>query len=399
MPHKIKETLYKWCIDNNSNIFEEYSDDNTTDTFNVSAKESKVKRLWYCKKHYYHWSETVYNRIRYPIAPCCSGKAVMNDNNFAVMFPELLKDWDYSKNELNQYKIKSQIHDIIFWKCHKCGNEWNTKLCSRTIDFNRFGYCNCPKCSSKHTSLAEQIIYRYCKNNYQNTQNRYTKTGVELDVHIPELKLAIEYDGVAWHKDKLNIHVKKLNNALKNGIFLVNIMEYKEDYDKPLDNYTENHNVIELPVDSTYNIEEKLISIVRKILYYRSNIEPKPVEKNFIQNIKNSMTEYYVDKSLNDCIPWIKNWYSKLNKKSIDKISYGSSETIKLQCPNCGYEREIKVHWILKQFTGCKKCKCRDNIPIEHIERIKNKNAEYYQKRKEKLKKQRESSKDTNLFQ
>ena len=57
------------------------------------------------------------------------------------------------------------------------------------------------------------------------------------------------------------------------------------------------------------------------------------------------------------------------------------------------------MHWILKQFTGCKKCKCRDNIPIEHLERIKNKNAEYYQKRKEKLKKQRESSKDTNLFQ
>ena len=38
---------------------------------------------------------------------------------------------------------------------------------------------------------------------------------VEIDIYIPSLSIGIEYDGVFWHKDKLDIDEAK-NQALNN---------------------------------------------------------------------------------------------------------------------------------------------------------------------------------------
>ena len=46
-------------------------------------------------------------------------------------FPELVKDWDFSKNENLPIFYRSQSSKYVYWKCHVCGYEWKAKINNR----------------------------------------------------------------------------------------------------------------------------------------------------------------------------------------------------------------------------------------------------------------------------
>lgn len=75
------------------------------------------------------------------------------------------------------------------------------------------------------TSFWEQIIYYYLVKEYPSAISRYREQGVELDIFIPELKMAIEYDGYYWHKDKQEKDNFKDLQCKKNAITLIRIRE------------------------------------------------------------------------------------------------------------------------------------------------------------------------------
>jgi hypothetical protein len=64
--------------------------------------------------------------------------------------------------------------------------------------------------AATHTSLPEQVIYRYMKKAYRNTVSSYSPEWLrlyngrkaEIDVYVPDLDLAIEYNGVRWHRGR-----------------------------------------------------------------------------------------------------------------------------------------------------------------------------------------------------
>ena len=88
----------------------------------------------------------------------------------------------------------------------------------------------CPKCF--HTiSQAEIDIVEFIKDNYNGeiiTHDRKILNGKELDIFLPEKKIAIEYDGLIWHsekyRDKTDI-LYKHNECISKGIRLINIFE------------------------------------------------------------------------------------------------------------------------------------------------------------------------------
>ncbi len=64
---------------------------------------------------------------------------------------------------------------------------------------------------------------------------------LELDIYIPELKLAIEFNGLYWHSEifkGMNYHLNKYNECKKLGINLINIFEddwlYKQEIIKSI---------------------------------------------------------------------------------------------------------------------------------------------------------------------
>ena len=67
-------------------------------------------------------------------------RLVVGKNDLATKKPYLLNDWDYKKNgSLLPSQVSYGSSDVkVWWKCHKCGYEWQSTPNSRTD--------NCPVC-------------------------------------------------------------------------------------------------------------------------------------------------------------------------------------------------------------------------------------------------------------
>lgn len=84
--------------------------------------------------------------------------------------------------------------------------------------------------ASSGTSFEEQAIYYYIKQLFQDAVNRGKYSfnedeSIELDIYIPCLHFAIEYDGAYWHKDKADIDNRKNDILSDAGVYLVRVRE------------------------------------------------------------------------------------------------------------------------------------------------------------------------------
>ena len=92
-------------------------------------------------------------------------------------------------------------------------------------------FSGCPKCSNNGTSRPEQQLADFVKSlGITILENdRIIIKPQELDIVIPELKIAIEFNGAYWHseqagKDK-NYHLAKLTKTMEAGYRLIQIFE------------------------------------------------------------------------------------------------------------------------------------------------------------------------------
>lgn len=93
--------------------------------------------------------------------------------------------------------------------------------------------CGCQKCGAEMSNSREEIeIYEYCCDllgkEYVISNDRDAIAPYELDVYIPSMKIAIEYNGLYWHSDakkNRNYHIDKLNRCKKCGIKLIQVFE------------------------------------------------------------------------------------------------------------------------------------------------------------------------------
>lgn len=87
--------------------------------------------------------------------------------------------------------------------------------------------------NTKFGSRAEKEIYTYVSSLTDKNivyHDRTVLKGNELDIYIPELKLAIEYNGSYWHsslKKEAKYHQNKTIACAKQGIRLIHIFEYE----------------------------------------------------------------------------------------------------------------------------------------------------------------------------
>ena len=107
----------------------------------------------------------------------------------------LMAEWNWEKNtELGFYpdKLTCGSGKKACWICSN-GHKWEARINSRSRGRN------CPKCNKEYgTSFPEQAIYYYLSL-YFNCENRYNYNGFEIDIFLPDQKIAIEYDGEYFH--------------------------------------------------------------------------------------------------------------------------------------------------------------------------------------------------------
>ena len=104
---------------------------------------SKIKVHWICHKCNYDWWAPVYSRTtgNNGCSKCAKEKFKEHINaknaervgSLAEKYPELLEEWNYENNQLDPTNIPYTSHQIVSWKCSKCGRIWNNSIRNRTI--------------------------------------------------------------------------------------------------------------------------------------------------------------------------------------------------------------------------------------------------------------------------
>ena len=83
----------------------------------------------------------------------------------------------------------------------------------------------CPYCSPQ-TSRPEIALYTELKTIFKNTKWREKINEIECDIYLENYKLAFEYDGWLYHKNKEKQDLKKNKELAKHGITIIRIREH-----------------------------------------------------------------------------------------------------------------------------------------------------------------------------
>jgi hypothetical protein len=176
------------------------------------------------------------------------------DHHFKSNDIKIKRVISYRENTMN--KIKSNLPDNIIYISKKY-NENKTdviidffcKECGSNFSINRQLFVNrkilndkiCLKCNPvlNGRSKREIEVYTFIKENYNgeiilNSKNIISN---ELDIYLPDIKLAFEFNGLYWHSDlykEKTYHLDKTKECLEFEINLIHIWEDDWDFKKEI---------------------------------------------------------------------------------------------------------------------------------------------------------------------
>lgn len=417
---KYPELLKDWDYDKNTKKPNEYS---------CGSNETV---WWKCHKCGHEWQTTPNRRTgkNGTGCPVCAYKSAAKKNSlnaaktnsFVKNYPDIAKEWDYEKNvglDINEYSSKSNKR--VWWKCSFCGNSWQTTINERASGRG------CPNCTLAGTSFSEQTVLYYVKKIYPDAMSRYKELGMELDVFIPDIKTAVEYDGVYYHnsshalekenkKDELckehNIRLIRIRDSrlpdTKNSIRITCTDTGGKHLNKAikslLDLLAPGNNIIVdvdkdgIGIKAKYreSIKENCIANVKPELLeewnYEKNLHINPETVSSGSDIKYwwkckkcgyewQATPYtrtlgrgchccaglVVVPGINDFASQhpdlLKEWDYEKNTVSPDKVSCGSNKKVWWKCQKCGNSWQAAPYTRTKLGSGCPYCFGR--LPIK----------------------------------
>jgi len=112
------------------------------------------------------------------------------------------------------------------WQCIIC----DTKFIDN-VDNGRFP--RCPKCFPRLSGISnlEKELFDSIDHSNKIQSDKSVLNGKELDIYIPDKKLAIEFNGIYWHSElngrEKNYHLNKTKGCEAKGIHLIHIFEHE----------------------------------------------------------------------------------------------------------------------------------------------------------------------------
>ena len=151
--------------------------------------------------------------------PYCSGRRVGRDNNLLHLFPGVAKEWHPTKNlELTPRDVTSKSDRSVWWRCPN-GHSYKSVVKNRTLNGSK-----CPKCSNQSSEPELRIVCEL-ETIFRDVLSRHKIEGVEVDVYLPRFKIAVEYDGKYWHRDKHQLDIEKNAFLKARGVNLIRVRE------------------------------------------------------------------------------------------------------------------------------------------------------------------------------
>ena len=371
---RIKSFLYQWCIENNRHDLLEswHNEKNGTRTPYNTAFSSNKYAWWLCSKCGYEWESKVNNRTAGNRGcPLCAGKVVVSGrNDLATTHPEIAKEWHPTLNgDLTPDKVSRGHGKKVWWKC-PLGHEYEATPNHRTSSKNP---TSCPECySGRQTSFAEQAVFYYVKKLFPDAINRYKADflgSMELDIYIPSIHYAIEYDGSAWHKkEKLSREEKKYQICRENHIKLIRLREEEA----PVDLITADYIWVRKDLYSPPVLEKVLREVLRRLTFFQTGFYEYLIDVNIKRDSK-EILQYHTT-TLKDSIakeyPLIANeWHpTKNGDLKPEMFTKGSEHKVWWQCGDCGCEWESTIAH-RTAGTGCPKC-ARQKVIASSIKKV-----------------------------
>ena len=181
-----------------------------------TVNDKSTKNVWWkCKTCGYEWKMQVKTRANGGMCPVCADRNVLPGyNDIATTDPELLKEWDYSKNKIDPTRISRKTYKRAWWKC-EFGHSWNSPVCDRTLSG-----LSCKECDAEFVASLPQLLTMYYarENDLKVALGTSDVIGLPVDVYIPYFNIVI--DGFE-HSEKRKGVKKSL--CRQNGITYIEI--------------------------------------------------------------------------------------------------------------------------------------------------------------------------------
>ena len=176
----------------NPQLASEWDWEKNGDLTPYNTKEFSSKRAWWLCALGHSYEAIISNRRNKGCQYCANRKVLPGYNDICTTHPEMANEWHPTKNEnITPDTVSFGMTQKYWWKCSICGGEWKTSPNSKQ---------GCPHCSKRNTtSFPEQAIFFYVQQVYCDAVSRHKIFGSEMDIYIPSIQTAIEYDGVYFH--------------------------------------------------------------------------------------------------------------------------------------------------------------------------------------------------------
>ena len=188
---------------------------NKFDYNKINYKNSSTKIEIYCKQCKQYIWQLPTNHLNGYGCINCNGVKRSNTKEFIQKAIEIHNN-KYNYDQVKYIGNKNQVEII----CNKCGNKFSQK------PEKHLSGQGCPICTK---SKPQEELYKFITEITNADYNtRKIISPYELDVYIPENKLAIEIHGLHWHSEQLvgkYYHLNKYKMCKEKGITLIQIFE------------------------------------------------------------------------------------------------------------------------------------------------------------------------------
>ena len=255
------------------------------------------KKVWWKCKNGHEWEAVIHTRVKGVGCPYCMGKkAIQGVNDFATLYPEMLKEWDYEENDKLGIKPNELLVGSIkkvYWICSK-GHKYDRSIYDRL-----HGRGNCPYCGNR------KVLQGYN----------------DLATTNPELLKDWDYE----ENDKLGIKPNEITNGGKEKVWWK--CEKGHEWQSSIPARIRNDKLYNrCPICSSY----LRTSIPEKIIFYY-------VHKKFSKTIANYKPEWLKPKEidifileLNVGIEYDGYYYHKDIKHDIEKDDLCSKNNVRI---------------------------------------------------------------------
>lgn len=205
------------------------------------SQGSDANVTWTCPVHPLHiWNTTIHNRINKSSCPFCSNRKIISgSNDLATTHPDLTEKL---VDPNNATVVSFGTSQKLTWKCEfDPEHTWESPP-GRLLGPKPAG---CTQCYKEKRSAPENELFAILTkllppSSQIITSDRTTlSNNTELDIIIPDKKIAIEFNGMYWHSEAIlkskNYHAEKSKLAKQAGYQLIHIWE---------DNWTDNKDIV-----------------------------------------------------------------------------------------------------------------------------------------------------------